>query len=141
METEELEVEELIDNQEEQRYFIASAWLEENNRSFITIAWYCLCPACSKRLESELEAVTPDSLLGTIKDCCSKAPNFIASKLPILEAIFRLFLANGNQPLSVREIATRLGAYRVGLPPLSHRTLSRLLEKDNHYGIRQFLAE
>ncbi|GAI07324.1 unnamed protein product, partial [marine sediment metagenome] len=43
-------------------------------------------------------------LLTTIKDCCSKTPGFITDKLPILGSIFRLFLANGNQPLDVEEL-------------------------------------
>ena len=77
-------------------------------------------------------------LLATIKDCCSKAPEFITYRLPILEGVFRLLLANGNQPLDVEELGKQLrerldgDAYRT-----SPEILSRLLGHDQYYGLRQ----
>jgi hypothetical protein len=53
-------------------------------------------------------------LLSNIKDCCSKTPDFITGDLPVLESVFRLFLANGNQPLGLEELQKQLGERRGG---------------------------
>jgi len=84
------------------------------------------------------EEISADELLTAIKDCCSKTADFINGKLPILENIFRLFLANGNQPLDVEELGKQLceccggDTYRT-----SAEVLSRLLKDEQYYGIRQ----
>ncbi len=74
----------------------------------------------------------------TIKDCCSKTPGFITGELPILESIFRLFLANGNQPLDLEELGRQLSDWRGGNTyGTSPEILFRLLNKDQYYGLRQ----
>ena len=74
----------------------------------------------------------------TIKDCCSKAPNFITGELPILESIFRLFLTNGNQLLGLEELGTQLSEWRGGdTYRTSVEILSRLLSSDQYYGLHQ----
>ncbi|MBC7239451.1 MAG: hypothetical protein H5T71_05065, partial [Chloroflexi bacterium] len=45
-----------------------------------------------------------DSLWHSLRTCCSKRPNYITPNMPIVEAVFRTFLANGNKPLSVNEL-------------------------------------
>ena len=96
----------------------------------------CLCPECRERLkEGEISAA---DLLTTIKDCCSKTPGFITGKLPILETIFRLFLANGNQPLDLEELRKQLSDWCGGETyGTSAQVLSRLLDSDQYYGLRQ----
>ena len=83
------------------------------------------------------EIATAD-LLATIRDCCSKTPGFISGELPILESIFHLFLANGNQPLDLEQLSQQLSEWRGGD---SYRTsveiLSRLLKSDQYYGLSQ----
>ena len=79
-------------------------------------------------------------LLSTVKDCCSKSPDFITDKLPILDSIFRLFLANGNQPLELEELGGQLSEWRGGdTYSTSAEILSRLLKSDQYYGLRQVL--
>ena len=98
----------------------------------------CLCPKCHERLKEEVSAAT---LLSAIKDCCSKTPGFITVELPILEGIFRLFLANGNQPLDLEELGKRLNELRNGdVYRTSAEVLSRLLSHDQYYGLRQVHA-
>lgn len=117
-------------------WFINLDWYQQNNRSFFALAQGCLCPKCREQLkEGEVSA---DDLVTTIKDCCSKTPGFITGKLPILESIFRLFLARGNQPLSVEELGKQLSEWRGGdTYRTSVEILSRLLESDQYYGLRQ----
>jgi len=85
--------------------------------------------------EGEIPA---SDLLANIKNCCCQAPDFISGDLPILESVFRLFLANGNEPLNVEELGKQLSkrrgrdTYRT-----SAEILSRLLESDQYYGLGQ----
>ena len=84
---------------------------------------------------AEIPAV---ELLSTIRDCCSKTPGFITSKLPILESVFRLFLANGNQPLDLEELEKHLREQSSGYTShTSAEMLSRLLSHDQYYGLHQ----
>ena len=76
--------------------------------------------------------------MSTIRDCCSKTPGFITHNLPILESIFRLFLANNNQPLDLEELGEQLSQWRGGdTYGTSAEVLSRLLESDQYYGLRR----
>lgn len=40
---------------------------------------------------------------------CSKQPGYITPQTSLVHAVFRVFLANGNSPLSSQELAKRLG--------------------------------
>ncbi len=125
----------MTDAKSTQRWFIDLDWLEQHNRSLL--AQDCLCPKCAKKREGESEPISPAKLISTIKACCGKASDFITDKLPILESIFRLFLANGNQPLSLEELSKQLAKRRGESPRTSVEILSRLLGDERYYGLRQ----
>lgn len=40
---------------------------------------------------------------------CSKEPGYLQQQTSMVDAVFRVFLANGNAPLSISEIAERIG--------------------------------
>ena len=40
---------------------------------------------------------------------CSKEPDYIAEASTLIEALFRVFLSNGNQPLTPRQLAVAVG--------------------------------
>ena len=120
------------------RWFIELDWYQPNNRSFFTLARACLCPKCRERLKVEEGEISAADLLSNIRDCCSNAPDFVTGELPILESIFRLFLANGNQPLDLEELGQQLGERRGGdTYRTSIEVLSRLLKSDQFYGLRE----
>jgi len=122
-------------------WFIDLDWYQLNRRSFFTLAWDCLCPKCRKRLKVEEGEITEADLVTTIKDCCSKEPGFITGESPILGSIFRLFLANGNQPLDLEELGKQLSQWRgVDTYRTSVEILPRLLESDRYYGLRQVVS-
>jgi len=122
-------------NQVSPRWFIDLDWQQQSNRSFFAMARDRLCPKCQERLKGE---VSTADLLTAIKDCCSKTPDFITGRVPILESIFRLFLANGNQPLGLEELGRQLSEWRGGdTYRTSVEILSRLLSSDQYYGLRQ----
>jgi hypothetical protein len=120
------------------RWFIDLDWCEQNGRSFLILAQGCLCPRCREQLKTgEISAA---KLVATVRDCCSKLPGFITGELPILTIIFRLFLANGNEPLNLAELGRRLGEWwGGGTYPPSAEFLSRLLKDEWYYGIRRVL--
>ncbi len=121
-----------------QRWFIDLDWYQLNNRSFSTLAGERLCRKCRRRLKAEEREISAADLLATIKDCCSKERGFITFELPILESVFRLFLANGNQPLTLEELSRQLRKWRGGDHyRTSVEILSRLLANDRYYGLRQ----
>lgn len=121
----------------ETRWSIDLDWYQQNNRSFSALSQGCLCPKCKQRLSVEGKEVSVDSLLTTIKDCCSHVPGYITDQLPILESVFRLFLANGNQPLYIEELSRQLtewrndDAYRTSM-----EMLPRLIDNEQYYGLR-----
>ena len=123
--------------QEEQRWFIDTDWLEQNDRSFAALAERCLCADCRKRPKDGRGKLSVDEILATVRDCCSGASGFISSTTPIMESAFRLFLANGNQPLDLIELGRQLSDWRgVDTYRTSVEVLSRLLRNDRYYGIR-----
>ncbi len=119
------------------KYFIDLDKFQESGRSFAAIAQHCLCSSCQERLASKLKNIDASLLLASIKDCCSKASTFIASSMPVLERIFRVFLAGGNKPLSLSELLNQLTAYSDTPILLSLQTLKRLLDNDTYYGFKQ----
>ena len=109
-----------------------------SNAAILTLAQNCLCPRCHQRLKVEGGELSATDLLTATKDCCSNESGFITGELPVLESIFRLFLANGNQPLDLDELSKQLSERRgEGLYRISVEVLSHLLEGDQYYGIRQ----
>ena len=131
-----MEVEKINTEETRPRWFIDLDWQQSNNRSFSTLAKGCLCPECRERLRGEISIA---DLLANIKDCCSKTPGFITGESPVLESIFRLFLANGNQPLDLEEVGRQLSEWRGGdTYRTSVEILSRLFKSDQYYGLRQF---
>jgi len=130
--------EDINTDQPSPRWFIDLDWYQQSNRSFSALAQHCLCPKCHEQLETSEGEILAADLLATIKDCCSKTPGFITRKLPILESTFRLFLANGNQPLDLEELGKQLSEWRsVDTYRTSAEILSRLLSNDQCYGLRQ----
>lgn len=121
-------------------WFIDLNWYQQNNRSFSALAQGYLCTKCRNRLNGKGKEIAAADLLSTIKDCCGNNPDFITTQMPILESIFRLFLANGNQPLDLEELGKRLSERRGGdIYRTSVEILSRLLRNEQYYGIRLVL--
>lgn len=116
----------------ESRYFIDLDSYQQAGRSFAALVRNRLCPRSQKTLGAEAGA---EAILATLKDCCSQAEVFFSPSQPLKESVFRLFLANGNSPLSLEEIAQELARRRGGLTP-SPQALARLLASDHYYGLR-----
>ena len=96
-------------------------WWEEEGRSFRVHLLSHLCEECRGRYsdhrEAELvdwvdadtaEVTQVDGLWHSLRMCCSKRPDYINELTPLTTAVFRTFLANGNEPLSATELSDRL---------------------------------
>jgi hypothetical protein len=65
---------------------------------------------------------------------CAQQPDYITRQTSLVNAVFRIFLANGNTPLTAREIAERLGRQ----PNMVLRTFS---SPRVYKGIRPFIED
>lgn len=148
---------------ESPRYYIDERWYTDHNKSFRTVAQARMCPSCRKKLGTEVQERVPtvdnrgrvvyemravpfaSNPLSEIRKHCSKEADYITAETPIMEAIFRVFLASANQPVDIAGILEQLSTY----VPASERprtygpeVIERLLESPNQYGLRRFqLAE
>jgi hypothetical protein len=75
------------------------------------------------------EVTQVDGLQHVLQVHCSKQPGYISEHLSLVDAIFRVFLANGNTPLTCRELSSI-----VGHPP--EKILRTLTGRQIYKGIR-----
>jgi hypothetical protein len=141
-------------------YHIDPSWFDENNLSFEDVVRARMCDACRVKLGQEVEERAPifDKATGrmkfevrhttygsdplkVIREHCGRAKNYIHRDMPTLEAIFRVYLANGNQPMPLEHVREQLAEWCPGggcqwlLLPLD--TVERLVQNDSYYGLRQ----
>ena len=103
------------------KFHIDFEWWRQQKRDIHVYMRELLCDECraaysSHKGEPEVdwideetgEVTQVDGLWHSLRTCCSTKPGFITPDIPILDAIFRTFLANGNQPLSVNELYEKL---------------------------------
>ena len=75
------------------------------------------------------EVTQVDGLQQVLQVHCSKQPDYINEHLSLVDAVFRVFLANGNVPLTCRELGNITGR-----PP--ERILRTLAGRQVYKGIR-----
>ena len=103
------------------KFHIDFDWWEEKERNFRLHLLSHLCSDCQSRYkdhrEAELidwvdadtaEVTKVDGLWHSLRICCSQRPDYIDELTPLTTAVFRTFLANGNEPLSPVELQDRL---------------------------------
>ena len=103
------------------RFHIDFGWWEKQNKDIRVFMRDLLCAECKERLASHpgtlmvdmidpetAEVTKVDALWEAIRACCSSMPGYLTPDTPILDGIFRVFLANGNKPLSVQQLHERL---------------------------------
>ena len=99
------------------KFSIDAEWWEKENKDIRLFVREFLCPECMETIAQdpdldEIDWVDPDTgevsrvdaLWNSVQTCCSLRPGFIGPSTPFLESIFRTFVANGNQPLSIKEL-------------------------------------
>jgi len=125
------------------KFHIDFDWWEQRAENFRIYLWSHLCPDCQKVYQSHqgtedidwvdadtAEVTRVDALWHSLQTCCSKKPSFFTEQTPIVDAVFRIFLANGNTPLSPLELFEIIGKRRPS-------TILRMLTHGNtHRGIK-----
>jgi len=59
--------------------------------------------------ERTAEVTRVDGLQHIIREHCSRQPGYLGDEVSLVDAVFRVFLANGNRPLTCRELADITG--------------------------------
>jgi hypothetical protein len=142
-------------------YQVSQEWYEAQDRSLDQVLSVRMCanhrsdrsaPAGERRRavpdpetgELRFVATAGDDTFETIAQCCATQSDFITPTMPLMEAIFRVFLAKGNPPLSAEEIHDELRAWFAGNTRSRYftvETVAKLLESDNYYGVQPLRAE
>ena len=104
------------------RFHIDYDWWESNDRDWRVYLKSYLCPDHQERYANHSENdlvdwVDPDTaevqqldgVQHILISHCARQAGFITDRTALVDAVFRLFLANGNAPLSCLELSERLG--------------------------------
>jgi len=104
------------------KFHIDMSWWEKEGRNLRVHLLSHLCPECREKFkthrETELidwvdpetaEVTQVDGLWQALRTHCSQLPNYINEYTPLVDTVFRVFLANGNTPLSPRELYQIIG--------------------------------
>jgi hypothetical protein len=104
------------------KFHIDFDWWEETGRNFRVHLQTHLCDDCRGHFEDyessglidwidaeTAEVTRVDGLWHSLRTCCSQKEDYITDTTPLSTAVFRVFLANGNEPLSPKELEERLG--------------------------------
>ena len=104
------------------RFHIDFDWWSKNDRDWRVYLRSTLCPEHQKMFEDSQEEVQVDwvdaetaevqrvdGLQHILITHCARQEGFISEHTTLVDAAFRLFLANGNTPLSSVELGERLG--------------------------------
>jgi hypothetical protein len=108
----------------ETKFHIDFDWWEREGRDLRVYLQSHLCPECkvtysNHRGSAEVDWIDPDTaevtrvdaLWQSLRTHCSQRPDFITENIPLTDAVFRVFLANGNAPLSPIELHEILSRY------------------------------
>jgi hypothetical protein len=103
------------------RYHIDQEWWQRNEREWRVYLLSHLCSEHRVQLESAdssgmIDWVDPqtaevksiDGIQHALILHCSQQPDYISPRTSLVDAVFRVFLANGNSALTVAEIAQRI---------------------------------
>ena len=102
-------------------FHIDFAWWKEHDRSWRVNLRSCLCEEHQEMYadlsgDEKVDWIDPetaevqcvDGLQHTLISHCAKQEQFITDQTTLTEALFRIFLSNGNQPLSPDQMAESL---------------------------------
>jgi hypothetical protein len=135
------------------KFHIDGEWWEQEGHNFRVHLLSHLCSECQERyknyqdadvvdwIDAETGEVSQvDGLWHSLRVCCSTKPEYINEMTPLTTAVFRTFLANGNVPLSPRDLEKQLhrpaatilrtiGGFRVyhGIKPVTDKSRRRTL--------------
>ncbi len=97
-------------------------WWKEHDNNWHVYLYSCLCPEHQAAFqdqssESLIDWVDPitaeirqvDGLQTTLMNHCVKELGFLTANTAMIDAIFRVFLSTGNQPMTPTELSDKIG--------------------------------
>jgi hypothetical protein len=103
-------------------FHIDFEWWKNHDNDWRIFLKNCLCPEHQKAFENQPESgmidwVDPataevqqvDGLQSILMQHCAKEPGFLTFNTAMIDAIFRVFLANGNAPMTPAELSDKIG--------------------------------
>ncbi len=115
------------------RYHIDYNWWSKSERDLRVYLYSHLCPEHQEVYKTHVDTesidwVDPDTaevhrvdgLQHTLHVHCSQQPGYLQAHTTLVDGVFRVFLANGNAPVTVRELGKQLNKD----PQMILRTLS-----------------
>ena len=134
-----VETDESIEATESRDYFIDPATAEESQRSLSVLVSSRQCYMCQQGLpEDEIVALAPQEIIDQISAHCSQGQDFLLPDTPMKEAVFRVLLAGGNEPMDAQAIGMALSEKWAMTPfprDTSPRVIRRLLDNSAYYCI------
>jgi hypothetical protein len=102
-------------------FHIDFEWWKKNERDWHVYLRTLLCPAHQESLagleegqmidwvdENTAEVRAVDGIQHALMNHCARQPDFVTPQTALVEAVFRVFLVNGNQPMSAEDLSARL---------------------------------
>lgn len=102
-------------------FHIDFAWWEQNDRDWHVYLRSLLCPEHQQALADVQEGalidwIDPqtaeikqvDGIQHALMSHCALQPDFVNEHTAMVEAVFRVFLVNGNQPMTAQDLSRRL---------------------------------
>jgi len=102
-------------------FHIDFQWWKQNERDWHVFLRSLLCPehqaAFANYEEGQLidwvdpvsaEVKSVDGIEHALMSHCALQPDFVNERTALVEAVFRLFLVNGNSPMSAEDLSARL---------------------------------
>lgn len=104
------------------KYRVDFNWWKTHDNNWRVFLYDCLCADHRKMFASQtvdgmIDWVDPetaevslvDGLQNILMSHCAKEPDFVTSNTALVDAIFRVLLANGNNPLTPLELSDKIG--------------------------------
>ena len=90
------------------KYFIDADVAEARRRSLPVMVASRQCYMCQQAVEEEIDSAEAKELIDQIVDHCASANDYLLEDTPLKEAIFRVLLSRGNQPMGANEISVAI---------------------------------
>ena len=135
------EMEEFTDS-DENSYVIDPEWYAVRRQSLTYVVGQRRCGSCdpSSTKKARSRKKPPEgwqAQMQAVAACCSEKPGYILWQTPVLEAVFRVLLANGNEPMNAQELADSIREWWLrdeNSRDISGASLAQLLERQHTYG-------
>ena len=132
------EVNEVPQDVAPQRFAIDLEWYSRTGRSLEELLRFRRCASCQEAIRGKETSITAQEHIQEIVQTCSKQQGYLEDRMPIMEVLFRILLAGGNEPMTAEEIHRELSAHlesRLYSRVLPLRWVERLLAGGNLYSI------